>query len=147
MSGRHRAAGLATRVRALDGERGALSLWAIGTVLSAFVILSFVVDSAAKITAAEHAQQYAAEAARAAAIGVGPRPAGTSIDTRAAVAATQAYLASAGLRGSVTVTGPATVEVSVSVTEHGPLDNISFTATGTATAQLLVGISTGQEPG
>jgi hypothetical protein len=121
-------------------------LWFAITTPAVLLIIVLIVDGSAKIRASEQADTYATEAARAAAIAIGPRPAGDTIDTQAAAAAANTYLAAAGATGEVTVTGPATVTVTVHVTVIGPISGGSFTATRTATAQLLVGVTTGQAP-
>ncbi len=121
-------------------------LWVAVTTPALLLTVMLIVDGSAKLECAEQADTYAAEAARAAVIAVGPRPAGGTVDARAAVAAADAYLASTGATGTVTVTGPATVAVTVRVSVVGPISGAAFTATRTATAQLLVGVSTGQAP-
>jgi hypothetical protein len=105
-----------------------------------------VVDGGAKIKAAEQADTYSAEAARAAVLAIGPRPTGGQIDVHAAVAAANSYLASAGVAGSVTVTGPAQVQVTATVSRTAPISGATFTVSRTATARLLVGVDSGQAP-
>jgi hypothetical protein len=57
---------------------------------------------------------------------------------------TRVYLAQAGATGTVTVTGPATVQVSVTVAEDTPILGLSVSQTRRHTAQLQVGVSTGE---
>ena len=128
------------------GERGALSLWVAITTPALLLMLMLVVDGAAKIKAAEQASTYSAEAARAAVQAIGPRPAGGQVDVRAAASAATVYLAAAGVQGTVTVTGPAQVRVSVTVSRDAPISGATFTVTRSATAQLLVGVESGQAP-
>jgi Flp pilus assembly protein TadG len=134
------------RRRPTDSERGSVSVWVAITTPALLLMLLLVVDGGAKMKAGEQADANAAEAARAATIGIGPRPAGGTADARAAVAAADAYLSRAGVRGTATVTGPVTVTVRVTVTRTGPISGARFTVTRTATAQLLIGVETGHTP-
>lgn len=134
------------RARLREHERGSVVLWVAITTPALLLMVLLVVDGGAKMKAGEQADTYASEAARAATIGIGPRPAGRSVDARAAVTSANAYLTKAGVRGTATLTGPATVTVSVTVTRTGPISGVSFTVTRTATARLLVGVETGQAP-
>lgn len=136
----------AIRARIADRERGSVVLWVAITTPALLLMVLLVVDGGAKMKAGQQADTYASEAARAATIGIGPRPAGGSVDARAAVTAANAYLAQAGVSGIAKVTGPATVTVTVTVTRTGPISGVSFTVTRTATAQLLIGVETGQSP-
>jgi Flp pilus assembly protein TadG len=129
-----------------DAERGSVLIWFVITAPVLLLLAVLVVDGGAKIKAGEQASNYSAEAARAATIAVGPSPAGGTLDTRAAVQAAKAYLSAAGVQGTVTVTGPATVSVSVTVDRTGPVSGVTFSITRTATARLLVGVETGQAP-
>ena len=132
--------------RPRDRERGSVVVWVAITTPALLLMVLLVVDGGARMKAGEQADSYAWEAARAATIGIGPRPAGGSVDARAAVTAANAYLRTAGVRGAATVTGPATVTVRVSVTRTGPISGVRFTITRTAAARLLVGVETGQAP-
>jgi Flp pilus assembly protein TadG len=129
-----------------DAERGSVLIWFVITAPVLLLLAVLVVDGGAKITAGEQASNYSAEAARAATIAVGPSPASGTLDTRAAVEAAKAYLSVTGVQGTVTVTGPATVRVSVTVDRTGPVSGVTFSITRTATARLLVGVETGQPP-
>jgi hypothetical protein len=121
-------------------------LWVAITTPALLLMLALVVDGGTKIKAAEQADAYSAEAARAAVLAIGPRPAGGQADLRAAVVAADRYLAQAGVHGSVTITGPAQVRVAVTVSRTAPISGVTFTVQRTATAQLLVGVSSGQVP-
>jgi len=136
----------ALRARVEDGERGSVVLWVAITTPALLLLVMLIVDGGAKMKAAEQADTYAAEAARTATIAIGPRPAGGIVDSRAAAQAANAYLASAGVTGSVRVTGPTTVTVTVTVQRAGPVSGATFTITRTATARLLVGVETGEAP-
>jgi Flp pilus assembly protein TadG len=140
----HRRSVLPARLE--DGERGSVLLWVLITTPALLMLLMLVVDGGAKMKAAEQADTYAAEAARAATIAIGPRPTGGDIDARAAARAANAYLSSARAAGTVTVTGPTTVRVAVTVSRTGPVSGATFTVTRTATARLLVGVERGESP-
>lgn len=134
----------ALRARLTNRERGSVALWVAITTPALLLMVLLVVDGGAKMKAGEQADTYASEAARAATIGIGPRPAGETVDALAAVTAANAYLSQAGVRGTATFTGSASV--TVTVTRTGPISGVSFTVTRTATAQLLIGVETGQAP-
>ena len=89
-------------------------------VLIAGVLVTGLVDAATAIQAANRADTYSAEAARAASIAVGPVPTGGSADAELAVTAARGYLEQAGAVGTVSVLGPGVVEVSVTVTASTP---------------------------
>ena len=127
-----------------DPQRGAVTVWVTLITLAVMASVLLVVDGGARMRAATQADTYAAEAARAATIAVTPRSAGPSADARAATQAAQAYLAAAGVTGTVTVVGPAAVLVTVQVPGRGPISGASFTVTRTATAVLQVGVERGQ---
>jgi Flp pilus assembly protein TadG len=129
-----------------DTERGSVLVWFVLSAPVLLLLAVLLVDGGAKIKAGEQAGSYSAEAARAAAIAVGPHPAGGTVDTRAAVSAANGYLSAAGVRGIATVTGPGTVTVSVTVSRTGPVSGVTFTATRSATARLLVGVEKGETP-
>jgi Flp pilus assembly protein TadG len=113
-------------------------------VLIAGVLVTGLVDAATAIQAANRADTYSAEAARAASIAVGPVPAGGSADAELAVTAALGYLEQAGAVGTVSVIGPGMVEVSVTVTASTPVLGIPVSQTRTHTAQLLVGVTQGE---
>jgi Flp pilus assembly protein TadG len=125
-------------------DRGSVAVLFTFIVLIAGTLVTFLVDAGAQIQAANRADTYSAEAARAATIAVGPVPTGGPSDTAAAATAARAYLDQAGARGTVTITGPATVQVSVTVTDATPMLGISVSQTRTHTAQLQVGVTTGE---
>lgn len=130
-----------------DGDRGSITVWfVVTTPLVGLLISVLLVDGGAKQKAEEQAASYSAEAARAASLAVGPQGRGGTVDTQAAVAAANNYLAAAGLRGDTSVIGPGVVQVSVTVRRAAPITGHTFTITRTATARLLVGVETGQAP-
>src|SRR5450759_2215294 len=85
------------------GDRGSVSLWVAVMAAAVMVTLVLIVDGGAKIRAGNRADIAAAEAARAAVLAAGPRPAGTTAEARLAVAAAKAYLAKDGVQGSAAV--------------------------------------------
>ena len=90
------------------------------------------------------ADTSAAEAARAASIAIGPVPTGGSTDAQLAATAARSYLDQAGATGTVIITGPGIVEVSVTVTDSTPMLGIPVSQTRAHTAQLLVGVTSGE---
>lgn len=127
-----------------DAQRGAVTVWVALIAIAVLASILLVVDGGARMRAATQADTYAAEAARAATIAVTPRSAGASADARAATRAAQAYLAAAGVSGTVKIIGPAVVRVTVAVSGRGPISGASFTMSRTATALLQVGVEGGQ---
>ena len=105
-------------------DRGSVVLWVAITTPALLLTVMLIVDGAAKIRAAEQADTYAGEAARAAAIAVGPRPAGAATDARAASSAATAFLDRAGVTGTVKISGPAAVTVTVQVTTIAPISGV-----------------------
>ena len=137
---------LARRVRArqLEDDRGSILIWFVITAPVIMLLALLIVDGGAKERAGEQASAYAAEAARAAALAVGPG--GGTGETQVAQAAADKYLSVAGVDGTARVIGPATVQVSVTVSVDGPISGHTWTVTRTATARLLVGVERGQSP-
>jgi hypothetical protein len=127
-------------------DRGSVSLWVAVMAVAVMVTLVLIVDGGAKIRAGNRADIAAAEAARAAVLAAGPRPAGTSAEARLAVAAAKAYLAKDGVQGSAVILGPGRVQVEVRATDRGPISGHTFTVTRSAVAALLVGVETGERP-
>lgn len=133
-----------TRPRFHGDERGSVAVLFCFIVLIAGVLVTGLVDAGTAIQAANRADTYSAEAARAATIGVGPVPTGGSADAALAVTAARTYLDQAGATGTVDVLGPGVVRVTVTVTASSPLLGIPVSQTRTHTAQLLVGVTQGQ---
>ena len=133
-----------TCARVRDDERGSVAVLFCFIVLIAGVLVTGLVDAGTAIQAANRADTYSAEAARAASIAVGPVPTGGSADAALAVTAARGYLEQAGAVGTVNVLGPGVVEVSVTVTASTPLLGIPVSQTRTHTAQLLVGVTQGE---
>ncbi len=133
-----------TRPRSHDDERGSVAVLFCFIVLISGVLVTGLVDAGTAIQAANRADTFSAEAARAASIAVGPVPTGGSADAALAVTAARSYLDQAGATGTVDVLGPGVVQVSVTVTASTPLLGISVSQTRAHTAQLLVGVTQGE---
>ena len=133
-----------------SAERGSVALWVAVMAAAVLLTLVLIVDGGAKIRAGNRADIAAAEAARAAVLAAGPRPAGTGTGTgteaRLAVAAAKTYLAKDGVQGSAVILGPGRVRVAVQASERGPISGHTFTVTRTAVAALLVGVEKGERP-
>lgn len=131
---------------AAEDDSGSVAVLMCFIVLIGAMLLTVLVDAGGQLQAANKADTYSSEAARAASIAIGPVPAGDTQATLQAAAAARAYLARAGVNcdNCVTVVGPATVRVTVTVTEHTPILGISVSQTRTHTAQLQVGVTTGE---
>jgi Flp pilus assembly protein TadG len=125
-------------------DRGSVAVLFCFIVLIAGVLVTGLVDAGTAIQAANRADTYSAEAARAASIAVGPVPSGGPADAELATTAARAYLDQAGATGTVSVLGPGVVQVSVTVTASTPLLGIPVSQTRTHTAQLLVGVTHGE---
>jgi Flp pilus assembly protein TadG len=125
-------------------EHGSVAVLFCFIVLIAGILVTALVDTGTAIQAANRADTYSAEAARAASIAVGPVPTGGAADVELATTAARSYLEQAGAAGAVNVLGPGLVQVSVTVTASTPLLGISVSQTRTHTAQLQVGVTSGQ---
>ena len=132
------------RGRTADAERGSVAVLFCFIVAITGVLVTALVDAGTAIQAANRADSYSAEAARAASIAIGPVPTGGGTDAQLAATAARSYLDQAGATGTVTVTGPGIVEVSVTVTASTPLLGIPVSQTRAHTAQLLVGVTHGE---
>lgn len=133
------------RQHASDGDRGSITLFVVVIALGLFVAVGLVVDGGGKVRALQRADDVAAEAARAGGqaiqAGVAIRGEGAEASADEAQAAARAYLSSAGVAGSVTVTGATRLTVDTSTT-YTPvfLDMIGIgtqTTTGHAEVRLV----------
>ncbi len=127
------------------GDGGSVAVLMCFIVLIGATLVTFLVEAGATIQAANRAETYSSEAARAASIAIGPVPAGDGSATLRAAAAARDYLARAGATGTVVITGPATVEVTVTVTEGTPILGVTVSQTRQHAAQLQVGVTSGQQ--
>jgi hypothetical protein len=117
------------------------------TALAAVALLlmvGLVVDGAGRMRAAGRADRLAGEAARAAVEAVETRGRTLMLNRPAAVAAATAYLRSAGVTGTVTVVGPRTVRVTVTVPGSylilGLVGAGGYHLSGSADATTVVGV-------
>jgi hypothetical protein len=126
-----------------DRERGSVSLFVVGAIVAVFAILALVVDGAGQLSALNKAQATAQEAARAGADTVNASQAisgqGIAIDRNAAQAAATAYLAQAGMSGTVSWAADGSIVVDTTQTYTPVLwPTGPHTVTGHASAQLVV---------
>ena len=133
-----------------DPEQGSVTVFFAITMLGLLLLLGLVADGGAGLRAAQHAQDSAAEAARAGgqALDLTAATAGRpqTVDRTAAVHAAQAYLTATGATGTVTVS-PDRTGLTVTVTDTAPTVFLSLigirqlSATATAHAVLVPGIT------
>lgn len=132
-------------VDARRGERGSSQVFLVLTVVTLIVVIGLVVDGAAKVQAATHAQHIAASAARAATNAVSGQTVGgdaLAVDPALAQTVASHYIAEAGMSGTVTVSGrtiTVTVEHSVDTLFLSLIGISSLPATGEARAALIDG--------
>ena len=133
-----------------DRERGSVTLFCCISVVGLLILTGLVVDGGAKVRAVQRADRLAAEAGRAGgqAIDVSAAIEGDApvVDKQAAVRASQAYLRSAGVTGTVSVTdgGRAlVVEVTTTTTTAflGLIGVNRLTVHGSAKVVLVRGVS------
>ena len=136
------------RGRLRPDDRGSVAVLMCFIVLLGAALGTFLVDAGANISAANKADTYSSEAARAASIAIGPIPTSDGTATLRAAAAARAYLQKVGVRTyDVHVVGPATVRVQVTATDTAPILGFTVSQTRTHTAQLQVGVTNGQGVG
>ena len=115
--------------------------------LALLLMVGLVVDGAGRMRALGRADRIAAEAARAGVEAADTRGPVVVLDRPAARAAAAAYLQAAGVTGSVTISGPRTVAVVVTVAGTdvilGLVGSGKYAVTGSAQATLSVGVETG----
>jgi hypothetical protein len=104
-------------IRSRCGERGSVTIW---LALSSFVMVFLVglaVDLGGRVHTLQRDHDLAAQAARTGGEQVQGAPAiqgqSATVDTSAARTAAQHYLDAAGITGTVTITGPQTITVTV----------------------------------
>lgn len=129
------------------GDAGMVTVFTVLAALALLLMVGLVVDGADRLRALGRADRVAAEAARAGAEAADTRGPVLVLDPPAARAAAAAYLRAAGVTGTVTVTGPRTVTVVVTVTGTdlilGLVGPGTYAVTGSAQARLSVGVTTG----
>lgn len=139
---------------ALDTERGSLTVLTAVLALALLALAGLVVDGTGQLRAGQAASGAAQQAARAGteALDAASLRAGgpLTVDPTAATAAARAYLIAAGYTGTVTVTGPTTLRVRVTVHQPtvilGLIGVDSYTATAAATADLAHGVVGEENP-
>lgn len=132
-------------------ERGSVAVFVAAITPALLLVLGVVLDLGEELRAQRTATAAAQEAARAGAEAVDlshyrtSREGGTGITVSApaAAAAARSYLSAAGYSGTVALTGPTTLSVTVTVTQPtrllGAVGISSWTATETAQATLQEG--------
>lgn len=128
-----------------DPERGSVAVWMITTAMVMILLVGLAVDLSGRVYAKQHAQDIAAEAARAggqqlqgaAAI----RGQGAVVDPGPAIAAANTYIAAApGITGTVSVVGGTSVVANTSTTYTTKFLSIigitTLTVTGHAEVQV-----------
>lgn len=131
------------------GERGSVAVFVAAIVPGLLIVFGLVLDLGQQLRAQRTAAAVAQEAARAGAESVdllsyrGGGGGGVTVNATAAAAAARGYLSAAGYTGTVTLTGPSTLSVSVTVTQPtqvlGLVGIRSWTAAETARARLQEG--------
>lgn len=133
------------RHRFVGGDDGSITLFVVVIALGLLVAVGLVVDGGGKVRALQRADDVAAEAARAGGQAiqgnVAVRGEGVEASVGEAQAAARAYLAGAGVAGTVTVTGGTRLTVDTTTT-YTPvfLDMIGIgtqTTTGHAEVRLV----------
>jgi Flp pilus assembly protein TadG len=139
-----------------SGDRGSLTLMLIIMFVSLLALAGLVIDGGAQLDAASNASSIAQEAARAGADQVNQSAAYASgtfeVNPAEAVAAANAYLATARtdlsvteFNGTVTVIGPRTIRVTVTVREPAKVLSLIginwISASESATATLVTGVT------
>ena len=61
-------------------------------------------------------------------------------------AAARGIISRAGMAGSVAVTSPGRINVTVQASATGPISGLTYTVSRSSTAQLLLGVRTGGTP-
>jgi len=129
--------------RAAGRDRGSITLWVAVTFAAILAVAGLVADGGAKIRAGERADIVAGEAARAASYASGPDQVAR---TAAAGAAARGIISRARMAGSVAVTSPGRIDVTVQASTTGPISGLTYTVSRSSTAQLLLGVGTGGTP-
>jgi hypothetical protein len=126
-----------------QGDRGSASISFLLVSVTLIVVIGLVVDGAGKIQANDRADLVAASAARTATNAIGGdtvRVGALSLDPVKAVAEGEAYLAAAGMAGSVSVTGEVvTVTVTTTYTTRflSLIGIVELPGSGEASARLI----------
>jgi Flp pilus assembly protein TadG len=119
-------------------DHGAVSVFLVMATTIVVMFIGVAVDLSGKLHALQRAQDVARQAARAAAQAAGPTAVKGLAPSSRAVQAGQAYLAAAGVPGSVTISGG-----TVTVTAVATYDPVILSIAGLGT-QSVTGQSTAQ---
>ncbi|MDX3099989.1 pilus assembly protein TadG-related protein [Nonomuraea angiospora] len=133
---------------AQDPERGSITPYALIFITVLLLFIGLVVDVGNKLRAGWEAVGIAEETARAGAGQIDRAAAYRGdqlvVDRGAALRAAEAHLSSSGHRGSVAISGPASVRVTVTVTRKTWLLSLvgvsSVSMTAHADADLVAGV-------
>lgn len=100
-------------------ERGSVTVWGVLIAVVLIMVIGITVDLTGQVNAQQRAHDLAQQAGRTAANQVQAsqvmRGQSPQIDTAAARTAASNYLRTAGVDGSVTITGPTTLSVHVTI--------------------------------
>lgn len=137
----------ALRAGRFAGDQGSVTLFMVVAAAALMLATGLVVDGGTKIQALQRADDAAAEAARAAGQAIDPARSVRGHTPRADVAragdAARAYLAAAGVAGSVDVRADV-IEVTTNISEPtvflAAIGIGTVSATGTAQARLVRGL-------
>lgn len=132
----------ALRSRAAEDDSGSATVWMIGVVVCAFLMLALVLDGGVMLRARSNAYAAASAAARAGAQQLDPIAAVDGVAVLDPVAAQRAavdYLTAEGLTGTVTISGDTvtvyvTSTVSLQLATALGVDATTFHATASAQA-------------
>lgn len=125
-------------------ERGSVTVWGVLIAVVLIMVIGITVDLTGQVNAQQRAHDLAQQAGRTAANQVQAsqvmRGQSPQIDTAAARTAASNYLRTAGVDGSVTITGPTTLSVHVTIVYQpkflGTAGIGPKTVSGDATIQL-----------
>jgi len=125
-------------------ERGSVTVWGVLIAVVLIMVIGITVDLTGQVNAQQRAHDLAQQAGRTAANQVQAsqvmRGQSPQIDTAAARTAASNYLRAAGVDGSVTITGPTTLSVHVTIVYQpkflGTAGIGPKTVSGDATIQL-----------
>ena len=126
-------------------DRGSVSIWLATASLSMIILVGLAVDLGGQVHTQQRARDVAAQAARVGGQHVLAGPAvrgqGLRADATAATSAARAYLATAGVAGTVTIRGGDTLVVTTSDTYRttflGIIGLAQLSVTGHATARII----------
>jgi hypothetical protein len=141
---------LRARAHPTSSDSGSVTLFLVISVIGLLALVGLVVDGGAKVRAVQRADALAAEAGRAGGQAINVPMAITgeapTVNTRAALAATQNYLSKNGVQGIVTVTNAGrTLDVEVTTDTEtiflGIIGINSMTVQGHARVTLVRGVT------